>query len=56
MRKKLKTSANDRKCRFPGCTQTLSIYNHEEYCHVHRDQIADKQILKTVYHHFVQTG
>lgn len=54
MKKRLKTSANDRKCIFPGCTQTLSIYNHEEYCHVHRDQIADKQILKAAYRHFVQ--
>jgi hypothetical protein len=52
MRKKLKTSTNDRKCIFPGCTQTLSIYNHEEYCHVHRDQMADRQILKSAYHHF----
>jgi len=52
MRKKLKTSANDRKCIFPGCTQTLSIYNHEEYCHVHQDQMSDRQILKIAYHHF----
>jgi hypothetical protein len=55
MRKKLKTSTNDRKCIFPGCTQTLSIYNHEEYCHVHRDQMADRQILKVAYHHFSET-
>jgi hypothetical protein len=55
MEKKLKTSANDRKCMFPGCTQTLSIYNHEKYCHVHRDLMADRQILKTAYRHFVGT-
>jgi|GEM_PF-954572 len=39
----LKTSAEGRKCMFPGCTQTLSIYNHEAHCHLHRDQIAAKQ-------------
>jgi hypothetical protein len=55
MRKRLKTSANDRKCIFPGCTHTLSIYNREKYCHVHRDQIADRQRLKTAYHHFSET-
>ena len=53
MRKKLKTSANDRKCMFLGCKHILSIYNHEKYCHVHRDQMAEKQKLNTPYHHFV---
>ncbi len=53
MAKKLKTSANDRKCAFLGCKQTLSIYNHGIYCHVHRDQISEKQKLKKPYHHFV---
>ena len=28
---------------FPHCTHVLSIYNHEMYCHVHRDQIAQSQ-------------
>lgn len=37
MGKMLKTSAENRKCMFPNCIQTLSIYNHEPYCHVHRD-------------------
>jgi len=55
MRKKLKTSADDRKCMFPGCTHTLSIYNHEIYCHIHRDQMAERQKIKTAYHHFVGT-
>jgi len=55
MIKKLKTSANDRECMFPGCKHILSIYNHEIYCHVHRDKMADKQKLKTPYHHFVGT-
>jgi hypothetical protein len=35
MGKILKTSPSGRKCLFPNCTQTLSIYNHESYCHVH---------------------
>ncbi|MFA5293542.1 MAG: hypothetical protein WC496_10965 [Phycisphaerae bacterium] len=43
MTKMLKTSPVDRKCAFPGCTHTLSIYNHEPYCHVHRDQIPRDQ-------------
>ena len=55
MGKTLKTSANDRKCVFPGCTYILSIYNHEKYCHVHRDQMAEGQKLKTAYRHFVGT-
>ncbi|MDH4240351.1 MAG: hypothetical protein OEW48_12385 [Phycisphaerae bacterium] len=55
MSKKLKTSANDRKCAFLGCKQILSIYNHEIYCHVHRDRMAESQKLKTPYHHFVGT-
>ena len=33
--KKVKTSDRGRKCKFPHCKQILSIYNHEEYCHVH---------------------
>jgi hypothetical protein len=51
MRKKLKISANDRKCAFLGCKQILSIYNHEIYCHVHRDLMAQEQMRKIPYHH-----
>ncbi|MDH4241272.1 MAG: hypothetical protein OEW48_17070 [Phycisphaerae bacterium] len=51
MRKKLKTSADDRKCMFSGCKQILSIYNHQIYCHVHRDQVAQEQMRKIPYHH-----
>lgn len=46
----LKTSAEGRKCKFPACTQKLSIYNHADYCHLHREEMAEKQkavILKT---------
>ncbi len=26
----------DRKCKFPECSQTLSIYNPDKYCYVHQ--------------------
>jgi hypothetical protein len=53
MVKVLKTSAEGRKCQYHNCTQTLSIYNHETYCHIHRDMISDEQIGKNIYpHHF----
>jgi len=55
MKKKLKTSANDRKCAFLGCKSILSIYNHEAYCHLHRDQMSDKQMHTSAYHHFTDT-
>ncbi|MGB2862235.1 MAG: hypothetical protein WBC05_02825 [Sedimentisphaerales bacterium] len=53
MAKTLKTSANDRKCAFPHCKRLLSIYNHEAYCRVHRDQVAQERLPKTPYHHAV---
>ncbi len=31
----IKTSPMHRKCEYPLCKQTLSIYNHENYCHRH---------------------
>jgi len=34
--KKVKTSAKGRVCRYRNCHNILSIYNHEEYCHVHQ--------------------
>jgi hypothetical protein len=55
MRKKLKTSANDRECAFMGCKQILSIYNHEKYCHVHHDRMAEKKRFDGPYHHFIET-
>jgi hypothetical protein len=24
---------------FPHCTHILSIYNHEDYCHIHLDRL-----------------
>ena len=43
MGKILKTSPLGRKCIFLNCTHTLSIYNHEMYCHLHQDQILQKK-------------
>jgi len=40
MGKMLKTSPTGRKCQFANCNQILSIYNHEVYCHIHRDQMS----------------
>jgi hypothetical protein len=52
MTKILKTSASGRKCAYPGCENTLSIYNHEDYCHIHRDKMAQKKNkTKIPYHH-----
>ncbi|MGB2661760.1 MAG: hypothetical protein WBB86_06660 [Candidatus Omnitrophota bacterium] len=31
----IKTSPNNRKCKYPLCKSILSIYNHEAYCYVH---------------------
>ena len=54
MAKKLKTSPKGRKCKFPKCKHLLSIYNHSDYCHVHRDQMDRKRTLtKIPYHHSV---
>jgi len=39
MTKMLKTSPVNRKCAFLNCTHTLSIYNHQEYCHIHLDKM-----------------
>jgi len=55
MGKTLKTSAEGRKCMFPQCKCILSIYNHEAYCHIHRERMPQEQKPKIAYHHFVQT-
>ena len=52
MAKKLKTSADGRKCAFPQCKHLLSIYNHASYCHLHREKKAAlKELVKIPYHH-----
>jgi len=35
---KVKVSHKGRKCKFLHCKHVLSIYNHEEYCHIHLSQ------------------
>ena len=47
MAKELKTSEGGRNCKFPHCKHLLSIYNHEDYCHVHRNQVGILYNLKT---------
>jgi len=37
--KKVKTSLKGRKCKFSHCKHILSIYNHEEFCHIHLDRL-----------------
>jgi hypothetical protein len=58
MGKMLKTSAINRRCMYPDCTNLLSIYNHEDYCHIHRemmiprwDQLPQGQKPKLLLHH-----
>jgi hypothetical protein len=53
MAKELKTSVDGRKCKFPHCEHILSIYNHEDYCHLHRDQAAQERKRKIPYRHRV---
>ena len=31
-----------RVCKKFGCKKRLSIYNSEQYCHVHRKELRDK--------------
>jgi hypothetical protein len=51
MGKMLKTSADNRKCIFPKCTQTLSIYNHEAYCHIHQGSVPQGYVHQGSVHH-----
>ncbi|MBN1972824.1 MAG: hypothetical protein JW787_04250 [Sedimentisphaerales bacterium] len=52
MVKVLKTSAEGRKCAYPNCNRILSIYNHESYCHIHREKEAQSvRLQKIPYHH-----
>ncbi|MCX5707961.1 MAG: hypothetical protein NTY14_03150 [Candidatus Omnitrophica bacterium] len=44
--KKTRTSLKGRKCKHPGCSHILSIYNHEGYCHVHLSQEFEIPKLK----------
>jgi len=50
MDKPLRTSESGRTCAFPRCTHVLSIYNHETYCHIHRNQIAEARMPRPSTH------
>ncbi len=47
MSKILRTSADGRKCIYPQCKCTLSIYNHGVYCHIHQAQMPQEQKPKS---------
>jgi len=53
---KVKTSYKGRKCRYPHCTHILSIYNHEDYCHIHLGQLPYERSVKVLNHHDAKTG
>jgi hypothetical protein len=51
MAKILKTSIEGRKCVYPLCKQTLSIYNHGTYCHIHQEPAPQTEKPKIVTPH-----
>ena len=53
MGKILKTSEEGRKCKFLGCNRVLSIYNHKDYCHVHRNQMSNEHKQEIPHRHLV---
>ena len=50
MTKMVKTSAEGRKCQFPDCNRTLSIYNHERYCHSHLYMMSEEEKIRSTLH------
>ncbi len=44
--KKVKTSLKGRKCKYLHCKHILSIYNHEDYCHIHLGLLASGDKVK----------
>jgi hypothetical protein len=50
MAKIVKTSAEGRKCQFPDCNRTLSIYNHERYCHSHLYMMSEEEKIRSTLH------
>lgn len=44
MSKKIRSNKKRRICRFTGCTQVLSIYNMEPYCHAHKQAALTKEL------------
>lgn len=50
MIKKLKTSAEGRRCEHAGCHRLLSIYNHGVLCRVHQSQVQTDEKTKPYRH------
>jgi hypothetical protein len=50
MSKAMKTSAEGRKCSFLNCNRTLSVFNHEAYCHSHLYQMSEEQKIVSSLH------
>jgi hypothetical protein len=42
----VKASKSGRKCKFTGCKVTLNIYNHGQYCNVHKRKLWDSGNIK----------
>jgi hypothetical protein len=51
MAKVLKTSIEGRKCAYPLCKQTLSVYNHGTYCHIHQSLAPQAEKTKILAPH-----
>ena len=39
--KKIKIEHRGRICKVPLCKNILSIYNHEQYCHIHHNKLIE---------------
>jgi hypothetical protein len=50
MKKTLKASDELRKCVFDNCNRTLSIYNHEKYCHLHLNWMSEEEKIRSSIH------
>lgn len=44
--KKIKVERKGRVCKFPGCHVTLSVYNHECCCNLHRNIMYTQKTVK----------
>lgn len=42
---RVKASKPGRVCKYKGCEQVLSIYNHGRYCYIHRQKMVIKGAL-----------
>ncbi|MFA5038668.1 MAG: hypothetical protein WC732_03200 [Candidatus Omnitrophota bacterium] len=44
--KKVKIERRGRVCKSPGCHNTLSIYNHSPFCHIHQSKLMAQEKMK----------